>query len=275
MPFGKQMFTGCSREDVAPAVLLTSLEEVYEEASNKLKSVSGEVRGRGGFASRKGKYHNIEIMVMKTPIGAPATAIALEELYRLGARIFVKVDTALGLQRKLRPGTLIVPIAAVRAESVSKYYAPAEYPAIPSYKFLQVLDKVTVRGSGVEPTPTVVMSTDMFYLTVREEYERWAKLVGAVDMDTAALYTIAQVRGLHAGALLVIDSSVWSGPREEVWLEESEESVVKTREEVISTLRTAVNLGLEALIVMYEYLKSEKAIERLEKTRGQKRLVSL
>ncbi len=252
-------------------MLLTSLEEVYEEAVSRLKGVRDEVRGRGGFLSRKGRFHNIEITVLKTPIGAPATAIALEELYRLGARIFVKIDTALGLQRRLKPGTLIVPIAAVRAESVSKYYAPAEYPAIPSYRFLQVLDKVAVRTTTIDITPTVVMSTDLFYMTVREEYEKWAKLVGAVDMDTATLYTISQVRGLHAGALLVIDSSVWSGPREEVWIEEMEESIVKTREEVINMLHQAVDIGLEALVAMYEYLKAEKTIERLEKSRAHKR----
>ncbi len=268
----RQMFTGCRLEDVAPLVLMTSLEEVYEEASSKLKSAGEETRGRGGFQARRGRYHGVDVTILKTPIGAPATAIALEELSRLGARIFVKVDTAFGLQRRLRIGSLIVPIAAVRAESVSKYYAPPEFPAIPSHRFLQVLDKVVIRGGeGGEPQPVVVMSTDTYYISMREDYERWARLVAAVDMDTAALYTIARVKGLHAGALLVIDSSVWSLSREEVWTEQVEESVVKTREEVLNSLRTAVVLGLEALVALYEYLKSERAIERLERSRGERR----
>ena len=272
MVIGRQMFTGCTMENVAPAVLITSIEEAYEEAVKRLRSVSEEVRGRGGFASRKGRYHNVDIMVLKTPIGAPATAIALEELHRLGARIFVKVDTAFGLQRKLKPGTLIVPIAAVRGESVSKYYAPPEFPAIPSHKFLQVLDKVVVRGESIELYPTVVMSTDIFYTVQMEEYERWMKLVGAVDMDTATLFTIARVRGLQAGALLVVDSNIWTGPREELWTSEIiSENLYKVREEVIEKLRYAVEIGLEVLVLLYEYMKSEKAIEKLEREKSGRR----
>ncbi len=267
----RQMFTGCTSEDVAPLVFLTSMEEVYEEAVSRLREAGDEVRGRGGFQARRGKIHHVDVTVLKTPIGAPATAIALEELSRLGARIFVKVDTALGLQRRLRIGSLIVPIAAVRAESVSKNYAPPEFPAIPSHRFLQVLDKVVVGRGSVTPQPAIVMSTDAYYITLREDYEKWARLVAAADMDTAALYTIARVRGLHAGALLVIDSSIWSMSREEVWTEQIEESVVKTREEVINALRVAVDIGLETLVALYEALKSERAIERLERSRGERR----
>jgi purine-nucleoside phosphorylase len=103
---------------------------------------------------------------------------------------------------------------------------------------------------------------------MKKTRERWSRLVGAVDMDTATLYTIARVKGLHAGALLVIDSSVWSLSREEVWTEQIEESVVKTREEVLQALRHAVDIGFETLVALYEYLKSERAIERLERSRG-------
>ncbi len=272
MVIGRQMFTGCTIEDVAPAVLMTSIEEAYEEAVKRLRNIGDEVKGRGGFVSRKGRYHNVDIMILKTPIGAPSTAIALEELQRLGARIFVKVDTAFGLQRRLEPGTLIVPIAAVRGESVSKYYAPPEFPAIPSHRFLQLLDKVVIREGKVELYPTVVMSTDIFYMGQFEEYEKWMKLVGAVDMDTATLFTIARVRGLQAGALLVVDSNIWIGPREELWISESTSEIVhRRREEVVEKLKYAVEVGLEVLVLLYEYMKSEKAIEKLERGKGGKR----
>ena len=57
-----------------------------------------------------------------------------------------------------------------------------------------------------------IVSSDLFYNPDGGQYERWSKRgVLAVEMEAAALFTVAAIRGVEAGCLLTVSDIVVEG----------------------------------------------------------------
>ncbi len=57
-----------------------------------------------------------------------------------------------------------------------------------------------------------IVSSDLFYNPDEGQYERWSKRgVLAVEMEAAALFTVAAIRGVEAGCLLTVSDIVVEG----------------------------------------------------------------
>jgi purine-nucleoside phosphorylase len=57
-----------------------------------------------------------------------------------------------------------------------------------------------------------IVSSDLFYNPDDGQYERWASRgVLAVEMEAAALFTVAALRGVSAGCLLTVSDIVVEG----------------------------------------------------------------
>ena len=69
------------------------------------------------------------VLVISHGIGGPSTAIAVEELYQIGIRNFIRVGTSGGMQMDVKAGDIVVINAAIRAEGTSRHYLPVEFPA--------------------------------------------------------------------------------------------------------------------------------------------------
>jgi uridine phosphorylase len=67
----------------------------------------------------------------RLPIGAPAAAIAIEELSALGTELFLGVGTAGAIGGQLTTGDLVICSAALRDEGTSHHYAQPEPFAFP------------------------------------------------------------------------------------------------------------------------------------------------
>jgi len=74
-----------------------------------------------------------------TGIGVPSTAIAVEELAKVGARGIHKSWYLSTLKREIRVGDLIIYTSAVRLEGTSKHYVILKYPAVASYDVVLAL----------------------------------------------------------------------------------------------------------------------------------------
>ena len=72
-----------------------------------------------------------DLGLARLPIGAPAAAIAVEELAARGTRLFIAVGTAGAIDERLAVGDLVVCSAALRDEGTSHHYAPPEPFAVP------------------------------------------------------------------------------------------------------------------------------------------------
>ena len=71
-----------------------------------------------------------KVSVTSTGIGCPSTAIAVEELIRVGAQTFIRVGTSGGIQPGTKTGDIAIVTAAIRDEGTSRQYLPIEYPAV-------------------------------------------------------------------------------------------------------------------------------------------------
>ncbi len=147
-------------------------------------------------------------------IGAPAAAAVLEQLAALGTSAVVSVGTAGSLQRDLQPGDLVLCEAAVRDEGVSHHYLPPGRLATAPAEMTAALG-AALRESGLAFRPGVSWTIDAPYReTVEEARHYQAEGVLCVEMEAAALFAVAEARGLRLASAFVISDSladlVWS-----------------------------------------------------------------
>ena len=80
-------------------------------------------------------------------IGAPITAILLEELSSFGVKIFISIGTAGALQRDLKLGSIVICDKAIRDEGTSYHYLESNKYAYPSEILMKRIIK-TIEGLG-------------------------------------------------------------------------------------------------------------------------------
>ena len=163
------------------------------------------------------------ILNTSTGIGGPSTAIALEELASCGVHTVIRVGTCGAMQPEIMAGDLILPTAAVRMEGTSREYVPIEFPAVSDFSILQALTKASQSLPSCVHTG-IVQSKDSFYgqhrpdtmpvgQMLQTKWDAWIKAgVLASEMECAALFTVAAVRKIRAGAVL---TALWNQQRQD------------------------------------------------------------
>ena len=140
-------------------------------------------------------------------IGAPVAAIVLEELLAIGVTRFLSIGTAGGLQPELAAGDVVLCTSAVRDEGVSHHYAPHEAAAEPDAALTNALEQsITAAGLPYRPGSSWTIDTP-YRETATEARHYQAEGVLCVEMEAAALFTVAAHRGVAlASAFCVSDS---------------------------------------------------------------------
>ena len=169
------------------------------------------------YTTYTGKYKGKLISVTSTGIGGPSTAIAVEELLRVGADTFIRVGTTGSIQPGIKLGDLIITTGAVRLEGASKQYVLTEYPATASYEVILALIEAA-ESLGTRYWLGVTASTDSFYLGqgrpgYKDYMQSWAKhILGDLqaagilnfEMESATIYTISNIYGARAGTICTV-----------------------------------------------------------------------
>lgn len=158
------------------------------------------------FHSYRGFWRGIPVGVVSTGVGAPGAAICAEEAIRAGAKILIRVGTAGSLQDHVQDGDLVVALGAARAEGTTPRLLPLEFPALAGPQVARTLFE-EAQALGIPVHQGVVVTLDAFYKGVLDlglgTYSRCGAL--AVEMECAAIFCVAQLRGAKAGAILAID----------------------------------------------------------------------
>ena len=86
-------------------------------------------------------------------------------------------------------------------------------PHCPTASWSLVHEAVHIaKHSGHELHVGPIVSSDLFYNPNEGQYERWSSRgVLAVEMEAAALFTVAAIRGVEAGCLLTVSDIVVEG----------------------------------------------------------------
>jgi len=185
-------------------------------------------------------YEDRRLTLCSTGIGSPSAAIAAEELAAVGVDTLIRVGTTGALQSDIEIGDMVVATGAAKDEGTSKRYESATIPAVPSYPVLEQLVAAAETDPGTVHVGPIA-TDDAFYAEDGETVADWeAAGLLAVEMEAAALFSLARRKGLNAGAICTVDGNLVKGTQKGET--EDEELPPKARDNV----ERAITIALEA-----------------------------
>lgn len=162
-----------------------------------------------------GYYKGKHITATSTGMGCPSTAIAVEELARVGVTSFIRVGSSAGLQAGIEPGDLLVSEGTLRNDGTTAAYAHHGFPAVPDLKIAVELHRIALElsaGSSTQVFSGINASDDAFYAEGPEWISELNRLgILNVEMESSALYVVARLRGLRAGMICAASSNLVDG----------------------------------------------------------------
>lgn len=153
-----------------------------------------------------GEYQGVPIAVVSHGVGSPGAAVCFEELIRAGVTTLIRVGTAGSYSAEIPPGSLVISTAAVREDGLTRQLVPAGYPAVADSRIVDTMCQQALETDGIV-RKGITLTLDAFFPGVEElPHEKYKKAgVLAVEMENAALFVIASLRGIRAGAIVAID----------------------------------------------------------------------
>lgn len=205
-----------TNDDISPYVLLPGdpgRVDLIGKYLNDFKIVSCNREFKVGV----GMYKSKKITVCSTGIGCPSTAIATEELITAGAKYLIRVGTCGGAWRRdIQAGSLVVPTATIRDEGTTQEYIPLGFPAVADISIVNSLIGAAQRLE-VKTYTGINRTHDAFYGS-NESIVKWGKYLSeklwqtsdtpilSSEMEAAALFVIASLRNVCAGAVLAVNA---------------------------------------------------------------------
>jgi uridine phosphorylase len=229
-----QPITGCRPGDVSDHVFLCGDPARVDRIAAGWENTR-EVCSVREYRIVTGVQDGLPVSAASTGIGAPSTAVLVEELAKLGAHTFIRIGNSGGLWPELELGELVITSGSVRDDGTSRSYVMPEYPAVAHHRIVAALEDAA-RERGVKHHTGVTWSLDAFYarnavLTEDGRMESmsvdgyWpphleeriramqAARVMNCEMESGVLLTLAGLFGLRAGCICVVsDRTPWPGP---------------------------------------------------------------
>lgn len=192
-------------EDLPAYAIVCGDPRRAEVISRKLANVR-ELAFAREYRTFVGEYDGVQLAVVSHGVGSPGAAVCFEELIRGGVKTLIRVGTAGSYSADHPAGSLVVSTAAVRAEGLTHQLVPAGFPAVADSEITEALYVAALESEGIVKRG-ITVSLDAFFSGVVEVPHRQYKQAGAiaVEMEIAALFVIASLRGVRAGAILAID----------------------------------------------------------------------
>jgi len=144
------------------------------------------------------------LSVQSTGMGGPSAAIVVEELVALGARSLVRIGTCGALDPALALGDMLVATEVLSEDGASRALgAPGRLLPDPG---------LTAALTGAGARPTTVVTSDLFYDGREGLHERWrAAGAAVVEMESAAVLRVAELRGARAACVLAVTDVLANG----------------------------------------------------------------
>ena len=135
--------------------------------------------------------------------GSPITVELAEEFVAMGARRLVLITWGGMLQPEMKAGDIVVADRAIRDEGTSYHYLPpAKYVQADASLADQLVEAIRSRGGA--STRGTTWTTDAPYRETVEEIRQYqSEGVKTVEMESAGLFTVGEVRGVATAAVVV------------------------------------------------------------------------
>lgn len=195
---------------IAPRVLLPGdpLRAKFM-ADNFLESpvCYNEIRSMYGFT---GKWKGVPVSIQGTGMGMPSHSIYVHELINFhGARSLIRVGTCGALQETVDIRDTIMALgASTDSAMIAKRFHGMYFAPTANWE-LAARAAQAAKDMNLDLKIGNVFTTDTFYDENPEDWRVWAKYgVLAVEMEAAALYTIAARFGVKALCILTVSDSL-------------------------------------------------------------------
>lgn len=223
--------------EIADSVLLPGdplrakyIAEKYLEGPVKFNSV----RNMLGYT---GTWKGTKVSVMGTGMGIPSHAIYVEELCRFyRVKKLIRLGSCGAIQKFIHLRDIILAMSACTDSSLNTVrFKGADYAPTASFSLLYKAYETAGRMQ-LKPHVGSVLSTDLFYSDDESlPWQKWAEYaVLGLEMEAAALYTIAAKYGAEALAVLTVSDSIPAG--ETTSSEEREKTFTDMMELALETL---------------------------------------
>lgn len=246
----------CKKGDVGKYVLLPGDPGRVAKIAASLDDAK-HIQTNREYEVWTGSLEGVKVSVMSTGMGGPSAAIGLEELNMIGAHTFIRIGTCGGIDPDLEPGTLIIPIGAIRKDGTGREYVPIEFPAVPNFDLVLAL-KTAADQLGNKSAMGVVECKDSYYgqhdpkrMPAKHElmqmWEAW-KMAGAIgsEMESSALFIVSSVLRVRCASILLLCRN------------REREDLMNTGLVRVTEISTAIETAIEALRTLIRKEKNDR-----------------
>ncbi|WP_044896283.1 purine-nucleoside phosphorylase [Bacillus alveayuensis] len=227
---------GAKKGEIAETILLPGdpLRAKYI-AEHFLENATcyNEVRGMLGFT---GTYKGKKVSVQGTGMGVPSISIYVNELIReYDVQKLIRVGSCGAIQKDVKVRDVILAMSASTDSQMNRQtFGGVDYAPTANFDLLKQAYDVALKR-GIDVKVGNVFTADMFY-NDNAELEKWAQYgILAIEMETAALYTLAAKFGRKALSVLTVSDHVITG----------EETTAHERQ---TTFNDMIKIALEAAL---------------------------
>lgn len=240
--------TNTPLEEFGQYILLVNFRHYVEEFS---KRYNAPIRGQDKNMQTC-TANNITIINMG--IGSPNAAQIMDLLTAIGPKAVIFLGKCGSLKDRIKEGSLILPIGAIRGEGTSHDYLPAEVPALPTFPVQRAISHV-IKNYERDYFSGMVYSTNRRVWEHDVSFKDYLVKVKAtaIDMETATLFSVGFHNDIPIGALLLVSDRPMF--REGVKTEASDKVITENYAD--SHLR----IGIDSLLQIMESGESLKHLK--------------
>ncbi|MCH1626339.1 purine-nucleoside phosphorylase [Fredinandcohnia quinoae] len=190
------------------------------------------VRGMLGFT---GTYKGKRVSVQGTGMGVPSISIYINELMQsYDVQNLIRVGTCGAIQKDVKVRDVILAMTASTDSQMNRLtFGGVDYAPTASFDLLKKAYDCGLE-KGLQLKVGNVFTSDMFY-NDNSELEKWAQYgILGIEMETAALYTLAAKFGRNALSVLTVSDHILTG----------EETSSEERQ---TTFKEMIEVALEAV----------------------------
>jgi purine-nucleoside phosphorylase len=194
------------------------------------------VRNMYGYT---GTYQGVRVSVQGSGMGMPSASIYTHELINeYGVRTLIRVGSCGALSPDLRLRDVIAAIGSSTDSAMNRqrFDGLIDYAPVADFGLLRTAVDVAA-GRGIAMTVGPIMAADAFYTDRPDLYDRLADYgVLAVEMESAAIYTIAARYRARALTVLTVSDHIRTG--EKLSAEDREQTFSQMVEVALDTIIT-------------------------------------
>jgi len=212
---GKQYHVGVKPGDIAPFILLVGDPARADKVATRFSEVAVR-RANREYVTITGTFEGAPLTVTATGIGTDNTEIAVVELSQCVENpTFIRIGSSGALRDGMKLGDLVVSTGAVKLEATSNYFVPEGYPSVAHHEVVLALVEAAARVGARHHVGLTATACGFYGAQARKvpgfpvRFPELPEQLGALgvlnfEMEASLLFTLAQLRGVRAGAVCAI-----------------------------------------------------------------------